>query len=92
MCLFIYCFVSLYAKLTREHTDYWKGEKKKTTRQYVLRETVVSIVHSLFVCVCGNGMLASETFKTQEQNPSINRAFRAVGGGTLFHIMIRYHQ
>lgn len=74
--LFIYCFVLLYTKLQRGHTDYWKGKQKKK-QQYVLRETDVSIVHLLFVCVWERD-LASETFETQEQNPSVDRAF---GGG-----------
>lgn len=82
----VYLFIALcllYTKSTREHTDYWK-QKKKKKKQYVLRETVV---HSLFVSV---GMGLTERDLRNPRTESHRQ--QSIWGGTLFHIMIRYHQ
>lgn len=83
----VYLFIALFALHKIDARTHRLLEAKKKKKQYVLRETVASIVHSLFVSV-GMGLTERDL-----RNPRTeSQRQQSIWGGTLFHIMIRYHQ
>lgn len=84
--VFIYLLLCVALHKVDARTHRLLEAKNKKSNTCYGKQSRLLCIH----CLClWEWDLPSGTLETQEQNHSVNRAF---GGGTLFHIMIRYHQ